>query len=61
MASVDLISGLYGVLLAFGIMLLAVLLLPVVVYLISRKRYPTLKKFSSTKTLGGVLDRKSVV
>jgi NAD(P)-dependent dehydrogenase (short-subunit alcohol dehydrogenase family) len=55
MASVDLISGLYGVLLAFGIMLLAVLLLPLVVYLISRKRYPTLKTLSSTKTLGGVL------
>ena len=45
----------FGVLLAVGIMLLVLLLLPLVIYLISRKRYPTFPPQASTSTLGGVV------
>lgn len=45
----------YGVLLAVGLMLLVLLLLPFVIYLISRKRYPTLPPGAPNKTLGGIV------
>jgi len=45
----------FGVLLAVGIMLLVLLLLPLVIYLISRKRYPILHPQAPGKTLGGIV------
>jgi NAD(P)-dependent dehydrogenase (short-subunit alcohol dehydrogenase family) len=45
----------FGVLLAVGITLVVLLLLPLIIYLISRKRYPTLPSQASSSTLGGIV------
>lgn len=45
----------FGVLLAVGIALVVLLILPFVIYLISRKRYPTLPSQASNVTLGGIV------